>query len=200
VITAKLQNFKARREGIVLVPYRDRGVWSVGCGHAIGKERPASWPKVTIQSAIQLLKQDILERWSRIEKAVKVPLAQHKKDALLDTYYQGGNDGLDATVAIINDRDPDDKDSCLTSDREAARELLQWDTAADGTHLEGLLKRCGLRVAMYTAEEYGSDLSQIPYWERVDEATGRPVTKEMLWYKVQPGDFVDFEPPQKKRT
>lgn len=198
MITSRLLNFKARREGFVLIPYRDGAGWSIGCGHYLGPKHPG--PRtITIPESIKLLNVDVAERMPRIEAAIKVPLADNKMHALLDLYYQGGNDGLDAVAAIINKRDPDDKKSCLTSDREAAREILEWDTSADGTHMEGLLKRRGLNVAMYTADEYGSDLDKIPWWDRVDEETGKARMKDVKWYVVQPGDFTPTPQLQKRK-
>jgi GH24 family phage-related lysozyme (muramidase) len=190
-----LVNFMARREGIVLVPYRDGGGWSVLCGHYLGKMVPPEWKsrEGTPHEAFKLLKEDIERRVAPVEKilaAVLDHVEQSQFDAVLDLYYQGGSDGLEAVAKVMNTRDLAVEETCLTSDRETCRELLNWDTNAAGEHMRGLFKRAGRRVAMYAAAEYGSDLSEIPMWREVDRKSGRPTGARMETYRVVPGDFA----------
>jgi GH24 family phage-related lysozyme (muramidase) len=186
--STQLARFVARREGIVTVPYRDGDGYSIGAGHFMGKK--VTRQSITAKEAVKLVLPHLKERAARVNELITVPLQQHQFDAILDLYYQGGSDGLIACAKIINARDPNDPISVLTSDRETAREILNWDTSADGTHMAGLLKRAGRRVAMYTAGEYGSDLDLIPMWDRVDEETGKVRAKDMKMVKVSEGDFL----------
>jgi GH24 family phage-related lysozyme (muramidase) len=187
LVSSKLINYLARREGIVLVPYRDGAGYSIGAGHFLGKTYPGN-KKVTVEEAIDNLHEHAAER-ERVFEKIAVPLEQHQLDALLSLYYQGGSDGFDAVVKIINARKPDDQISCLTSDREAAREMLNWDTSASGEHMRGLFSRRGREVAMFAAGEYGSDLDKIPLWDEVDPETKKPRKQDMKWHEVKPGDF-----------
>lgn len=185
----KLARFTIRREGIVLVPYRDGAGFSIGCGHYLGEMPKPPNIKVTIQEAMQKVPQHLMDRADAVRKAIKVTVTQSQFDALLDLYYQGGSDGLEACCKFLNDRVEDDKMSCLTSDRLTAIEMLRWDTSADGTHMPGLLKRRGRNVAMFLAEEYGSDLDQVPCWSTVDPVTYRPRMKDMTLVPVSDEDL-----------
>ena len=187
LVSSKLINYLARREGLVLVPYRDGAGYSVGAGRFLGKVYPHE-RKITVQEALDNLHEDVAKRENVFEK-IAVPLEQHQLDALLSLYYQGGSDGFDAVVKIINTREPDNAASCLASDVEAAREMLKWDTSASGEHMRGLFSRRGREVAMFAAGEYGSDLAKIPLWDEVDPETKKPRMKDMKWHDVDPGDF-----------
>jgi GH24 family phage-related lysozyme (muramidase) len=184
-----LARFTARREGIVLVPYRDGDGWSIGGGHHLGKFASPPQMTITVADAFEMLPQDIEVRAAYVAKRLKVPVESHQLHALVDLYYQGGTDGLNAVAKIINARDPDDPQSVLASDREAAREFLNWDTTARGDHLTGLLGRRGRNVAMFTSAEYGSDLDRIPLWRRVSPSTGKVLYSEMEWYDVTEQDL-----------
>jgi GH24 family phage-related lysozyme (muramidase) len=184
----RLVRYVTRREGIVLVPYRDGSGYSIGGGHFMGKKPTRR--SITVSEAIKQIGPHLQERAGRVNDMLAVPILQHQFDAVLDTYYQGGSDGLEAVIKVINARDPYDPASVLFSDREAARELLQWDTSADGTHMSGLLMRCGRRVAMYLAGEYGSDLDLIPTWDRVDPETEKVRRADMKMTKVKDEDFA----------
>lgn len=184
-----LARFTARREGIVLVPYRDGDGWSVGCGHHLGKMKTPPDMVITVVEAFEMLPQDIEERAAYVAKRLNVPVKPHQLHALIDLYYQGGTDGLIAVAKIINARDPDDPKSILASDREAAREFLNWDTTAKGIHLDGLLGRRGRNVAMFTSAEYGSDLDRIPLWRSVNPTTSKVMYSEMEWYDVTEHDL-----------
>jgi GH24 family phage-related lysozyme (muramidase) len=192
----QLARFVARREGIVTVPYRDGDGYSIGAGHFMGKKPTRQ--SITAKEAVKLVLPHLKERAPFVSNLLTVPIQQHQFDAILDLYYQGGKDGLvgddklglSGVIKIINARDPKDPLSVLASDRETAKEILNWDMSADGTHMPGLLKRAGRRVAIYTAADYGSDLDLIPMWDRVDEETGKVRAKDMKMVKVSEGDFL----------
>lgn len=175
-----------RREGIVLAPYRDGNGWSVLAGHYLGDGKfppKGSNKEFSIQEALQQIVIDVNERAKIVNKYLKVPIKQEQFDALLTLYYQGGRDGLKAVTDIINNRDVNDPQSVLSSNREALREMLQWDTDAAGHHLEGLLKRRGLEVSMYIAGEYGE--GKVPYWTKVNPETGKPRMTDVEWYDLK---------------
>jgi lysozyme len=177
-----------RREGIVLALYRDGNGWSILAGHYLGDgSKPPKKINKTIDISIEgALKQAVIdtnERAKIVNTYLKVPIKQEQFDALLTLYYQGGSDGLKAVTDIVNNRDINDPQSVLTSNREALREILQWDTDAAGHHLEGLLKRRGLEVAMYIAGEYGQ--GKVPYWTKVNPETGKPVMADVEWYDLK---------------
>jgi GH24 family phage-related lysozyme (muramidase) len=189
-----LARFTARREGIVLVPYRDGNGFSIGCGHHLGKLSAVPHLQWTVDQAFSTLMDDLAQRVEQVQKYLKVAISSNQVHALVDLYYQGGTDGLKAVATIINSRNPDDPQSVLKSDREAAREFLNWDTNAAGDHLAGLLKRRALEVAMFIAGDYGSDLAEIPLWEQVDPSTHKVRFSDMKQYKIKETDI-----PQKSR-
>jgi GH24 family phage-related lysozyme (muramidase) len=196
VPSKKLIAYMLRREGIVLVPYRDNKGWSVLAGHYLGGEgQPHSPPtglqELTISKALSLMVKDVNERAKLVNKYIKVPIKQEQFDTLVTLFYQGGTDGLYAVCNIINQRDVINHDSVLTSNREVARELLNWDTDNSGKHLEGLLMRRGREVAMFTAGEYGSDIYSIPYWNRVDPETGKVRKEDIQWYDLKIEEIPD---------
>ena len=184
-----LARFTARREGIVLVPYRDGDGWSVGCGHHLGKLETPPTIKITVREAFLMLLDDLSPRVISVTNAIKVPVKAHQIDAVTDLLYQGGSDGYKAVLAIINNRNPNNAQSVLASDREAAREFLNWDTTAAGEHIDGLLKRRARNVAIYCAGDYGSDLDEVPLWDKVDPDTGKVTTVDAQAYKLKPRDL-----------
>lgn len=184
----KLARHVGRREGVVTVPYRDGEGWSIGAGEYMGKTPTRQ--SITVKEALGQIRPHLQARTKRVNDLINVPLKQHQFDAILDLYYQGGSDGLIAVAKIINARDPSDRLSVLASDREVCRELPNWDTDAAGNHLEGLLGRRGRNVAMYAAGEYGSDLDEIPMWDRVDPKTGKVRREDMKMVKVTEEDFA----------
>lgn len=186
----KLARFVIRREGIVLVPYRDGKGFSIGCGHYLGEMAKPPKIEITVKQAVQKVLPHLVERADAVRKAIKVPVAQCQFDALMDLYYQGGRDGLEASCIHLNNRNPADKASCLASDQATVIEMLRWDTSADGTHMAGLLKRRGRDVAMFLAEEYGSDLDLVPAWKTVDPATYKPQPKDMFFVPVTDKDLI----------
>lgn len=191
-ISRNLWRFMARREGIVTVVYRDGKGYSIGCGHYLG-EHPTEdqlAEHVTERQALELLREDIEKRLDPVNAALDVPVSQSQFDALVSLYYQGGSDGLGAVAEVINERDPNNAESCLTSDKLACAEFLCWDTSQDGTHMRGLFARRAREVAVYGAAEYGSDLDAIPLWHVVDAETLKPRAADMVFYTVSKDDFV----------
>lgn len=93
-------------EGIVLSRYKDSvGVWTIGVGHtkAAGGLDPSSFSgAITVADAIDLLRKDIVKYETGVNRAVKVPLAQHEFDALVSFHYNTGAIGRASFVNRLN--------------------------------------------------------------------------------------------------
>lgn len=93
-------------EGIVLSRYKDSvGVWTIGVGHtkAAGGLDPAMYSgTLTMNEALDLLKQDIVKYENGVNKAVTVPLKQHEFDALVSFHYNTGAIGKASFVKKLN--------------------------------------------------------------------------------------------------
>lgn len=93
-------------EGIVLSRYKDSvGVWTLGIGHTkgAGNPDPATFPgSLTIGEAFGLFRHDIMKYEAGVNKAIKVPLAQHEFDALVSFHYNTGAIGKASFVKKLN--------------------------------------------------------------------------------------------------
>ena len=93
-------------EGIVLSRYKDSvGVWTIGIGHtkAAGNPDPATFAgSLMIGEAFGLLRHDIMKYEADVNRAVKVPLAQHEFDALVSFHYNTGQIGKASFVKRLN--------------------------------------------------------------------------------------------------
>lgn len=112
----------AGHEGVVLGPYRDSvGVWTVYVGHTAGagSPDPATIPRrdtrrfteaeadAAIRDALALFADDLQSYESRVERAIKVPLAQHQFDALVSFDFNTGGILRARLTAAINAGDMD---------------------------------------------------------------------------------------------
>lgn len=94
----------ASHEGIVDMPYRDsRGIWTVGIGHtaSAGPPDPATLPKgkrVPMDDVFEIFARDLAKFEKRVNKAVKVPVAQHEFDALVSFDFNTG--GIDRATLV----------------------------------------------------------------------------------------------------
>lgn len=93
-------------EGIVQSRYKDSvGVWTVGVGHtaAAGGIDPAKFRgELSIPEVMDLLRKDIAKYEVGVNRAVKVPLAQHEFDALVSFHYNTGAIGKASFVRKLN--------------------------------------------------------------------------------------------------
>ena len=96
----------ASHEGIVLSRYFDSvGVATIGIGHtkAAGNPDPATFAgSLMIGEAFGLLRHDIMKYEADVNRAVKVPLAQHEFDALVSFHYNTGQIGKASFVKRLN--------------------------------------------------------------------------------------------------
>lgn len=108
-------------EGVVLGPYRDSvGVWTYGVGHtaAAGGLDPATMPRgvptdleAELRRAMSVFSQDLVAYEKRVTSAIRVPLAQHQFDALVDFDFNTGGIFRARLTQRINARDPKASDS-----------------------------------------------------------------------------------------
>jgi lysozyme len=95
----------ASHEAIVLTPYRDSvGVWTIGIGHtaAAGAPDPETCGPLTLDDVMGLFARDIAKFEDGVNRAVKVPLAQHEFDALVSFHFNTGAIGRASLVDKLN--------------------------------------------------------------------------------------------------
>lgn len=114
-------------EGIVLSRYKDSvGVWTIGVGHtkAAGNPDPATYQgALTVAEALGLLRHDIVKYEAAVNKAIKVPLAQHEFDALVSFHY---NTGAIARASLAKSINAGNK-------ALAAKQFMNWTKPAEIT-------------------------------------------------------------------
>jgi lysozyme len=82
-----------QREGVRLKAYKDSvGVWTIGVGHTASAGAPAPIPGMTITAAEcdEILTRDLRQYEQAIERALKVPVADHEFDALVSICFNVG--------------------------------------------------------------------------------------------------------------
>jgi len=121
-----------RFEGCVLEAYQDTGgVWTIGYGHTGSDVTPGM--VIDMDTALQLLKQDLNEHADYVREAVSVPITQYQFDALADwTFNLGGHALMESTLLS--------KVNASASDDEIAYEFMRW-VYDNGQWLHGLTKR-----------------------------------------------------------
>ncbi len=94
----------AAHEGIVDMPYRDsKGIWTVGVGHTAkaGPPDPSKLPRgrrLPLSEIFRIFAGDLAAFETRVNKAVKVPVAQHEFDALVSFDFNTG--GIDRATLV----------------------------------------------------------------------------------------------------
>jgi lysozyme len=94
----------AAHEGIVDMPYRDsKGVWTVGIGHTAkaGPPDPSKLPRgrrLPLSEIFRIFAGDLAAFEKRVNKAVKVPVAQHEFDAVVSFDFNTG--GIDRATLV----------------------------------------------------------------------------------------------------
>lgn len=83
-------------EAIVPMPYRDsKQIWTVGVGHTsgAGAPNPSKMPKgvaMPLSKVIEIFKNDLPKYEAGVNKALKVPVAQHVFDAIVSFHFNTG--------------------------------------------------------------------------------------------------------------
>jgi len=146
-ISAAGRKVLAEREGRRLKAYRDSaGVWTIGIGHTSAAGPPEVTPGLWITDAEcdAIFGRDLRTYEAAVNKAVKVPLAQHEFDALVSFCYNIGPAGFARSTAVRR---------LNGGDRQGAAEaLLMWNRPA-----EILSRRRGER-AQFRGQGYAARL------------------------------------------
>ena len=150
----------ARSEGIVPAPYIDPvGVWTFGIGHTAmsGEPDPEKMPRgmpedvdAAIKQAVALFQKHIKKYEDGVNRAVKVPLAQHEFDALVSFHFNTGAISRASATEALNNGDRED----------AARRLTLYNKGRVNGQLvvlEGLVKRREEERRMFLFGEYPNE-------------------------------------------
>lgn len=116
------------REGVRLKAYRDSvGVLTIGIGHTSAAGPPDVVPGLTItaKECDQIFRRDLVQYEDAVNRAVKVPLAQHQFDACVSFCYNIGTGGFTRSTVVkrINAGDMDG----------AAKAFMMWVTPPEIT-------------------------------------------------------------------
>jgi len=128
-------------EGLRLTAYQDcGGVWTIGYGHT-GPDVHAGLA-ITEAEADALLRADVAEAVTCVNRAVNVPINQNQFDALVDFTFNLGPAVL-AKSTLLRDVNAEDFAG-------AASQFLAWDHVK-GVVVEGLLKRRKAEAKLFAA-------------------------------------------------
>lgn len=134
-------------EALVTAPYKDSvGVWTIGVGHtaSAGKPNPQTMEKgvqVPVEDMIALFRADLAKFEDGVNKAVKVPLAQHEFDALVSFHFNTGAIGRASLVDKLNAGDR----------RGAAAGFMLWKKPAE------IIKRRTAEMKLFRDGKYSND-------------------------------------------
>jgi GH24 family phage-related lysozyme (muramidase) len=117
-----------QREGVRLKAYRDSvGIWTIGIGHtaAAGPPSPAPGMTITAKECDEIFRRDLVQYEDAVNKAVKVPLAQHQFDACVSFCYNIGTGGF-ARSTVVKRINAGDMEG-------AAKAFMMWVTPPEIT-------------------------------------------------------------------
>jgi lysozyme len=103
----------AAHEGIVSMPYRDSvGIWTIGVGHtaSAGAPDPQDLPRAYAQPMSQIMEifsRDLARFEARVNRFVKVDLAQHEFDALVSFDFNTGGIDRARLTRLLNEGNRD---------------------------------------------------------------------------------------------
>ncbi len=129
-------------EGLRLKAYQDAGgVWTIGYGHTGRGVFPGR--EITEATAEALLRGDLMVAVMLVGGVVKVPLAQHQFDALVDFAYNAGQGSFMHSTLL---------EKVQAGDFAAAAiEFGKW-VNVDGRPEPGLVRRRSAEAAMFVGE------------------------------------------------
>lgn len=133
-------DFIIQKEGVKLYPYLDiAGKMTIGIGHLI-KPNETFESKISMQTAEQLLKDDLKSAENTINKYVKVEIDQEQFDALCSLCFNIGNNAFinSTLLKLLNQGDI----------LKAANEFLRW-IFVNKKKSPGLLARRKDEVTMF---------------------------------------------------
>jgi lysozyme len=137
----------ASHESIVDMPYRDsKGIWTIGIGHtaSAGPPDPSRMQRgrrVSMSEIFRLFSSDLSTFEKRVNKAVKVPVAQHEFDALTSFDFNTG--GIDRAMIVrhLNDGDR----------ARAATAFMNWSKPPE------IIDRRAKEMELFRSGHYSSD-------------------------------------------
>lgn len=131
-----IKGYEGFRENAYKCP---AGVLTIGYGH-IKDVFPGM--HTTEQSAVELLKSDLITAESAVKRLVKVPLKQNQFDALVSFTFNLGEGNLkSSTLLKVINSTPNDFE-------QIAYQFSRWNKAG-GKILEGLVKRRKEEATLY---------------------------------------------------
>lgn len=179
----------AAHEGIVNMPYRDsRGIWTVGVGHTAGAgaPNPATLPKgkpIPMDEVFEIFARDLAKFERRVNKAVKVPVAQHEFDALVSFDFNTGGIDRATLVKHLNAGDRDRAATAFMNWRKPP-EIIDRRTKEMELFRRGTYSANG-EVPVYPADRQGRVL-----WRK-----GRTVNAGTILDRFDAPDAPLFDPP-----
>lgn len=126
-------------EGFMPLKYDDCGYPAIGYGHRILPTETIP-DKISLQEALDLLKQDIKLAENCINKRVKVPLTQGQFDSLVSLIFNWGT-GKFTKSEGLKKLNEGDYDGALVEFQEVVR--------SNGKIIDGLVKRRAAEAALW---------------------------------------------------
>lgn len=143
--------FIAKEEAAVLVAYQDGPFNSIGFGH--NSQEIKDGQRISLEEAIDLLKQDLGTREATINRLAQGKLEQWEFDALVSCCYNRGN----RVLQVLSKLNVKNKNEALVA-------LVSLSTDANGDFKLGLAGRRLREARMFMLADYG-DLSTVKVWE-----------------------------------
>lgn len=150
-------------EACVLVPYPDGPHLSVGFGHNDARLKLTD-PPITVKRAIEMLREDLKSREADINRMLRFDAGargQRVFDALLDAYYNKGNQ-VRPVIELFN----------RGQETDAIEHLRTINKNAAGEYKAGLARRREREIGIWLHGDYG-DISTMKLW-RGDPHKTRP--------------------------
>lgn len=130
-------------EGLRLAAYQDSaGVWTIGYGHTGPEVRAGQ--HITEREAEALLRADLGTAVKCVRQAVKVPLAQHQFDALVDFCFNAGRGNFLGST-LLHEVNRGEFGS-------AAAQFGLW-VHAGGRVISGLVRRRAAEAALFSGHQ-----------------------------------------------
>lgn len=114
------------REAVKTRAYKDSvGVWTIGVGHtsAAGPPKVTAGLVITEAQALDIFTRDLAKYEATVDASVKVPLADHERDALVSICYNIGQGGF-ANSTFLKRLNAGDRAGC-------AEAIMAWKKPAE---------------------------------------------------------------------
>lgn len=157
-------------EGLRLKAYQDSaGVWTIGYGHT-GPE-VHNGQCISETEAETLLRSDLAAAVQCVRNAVRVGLAQHQFDALVDFCFNVGRGSLlgSSLLRYVNQEEFD----------SAAVQFGLW-VHAGGKVVAGLVRRRAAEVALFSGQGFSADEAALSAHQHPSTEVGVPEPESAL--------------------